>query len=278
MSHFVTWVLVKKTTKTIEKEVARLLAPFDENTEVDPYEKACWCVGRKAESEASLAADKIESIEQIRDRFHKTPRVCALKKFGDDFSGPKEGVAKADWRRARRETDALWMGEVAAYYARVKAALDAHPDKGKPDKKCDECKGRGTVVSTYNPKSKWNWWVVGGRWAGEITKSPVPDDENPFTTGNRVSAERKRAQRQALDVNMCRVGDVKIPPVGDENDEDKYVSFPYAIVTPDGEWHAHGEMGWFGCSSNEQEDWPTQAREILSQYADCVAVACDLHI
>uniref|UniRef100_UPI00052720DB hypothetical protein n=1 Tax=Streptomyces sp. NRRL F-6674 TaxID=1463877 RepID=UPI00052720DB len=26
--------------------------------------------------------------------------------------------------------------------------------------------GRAYTVSTYNPKSKWDWWQIGGRWTG----------------------------------------------------------------------------------------------------------------
>jgi hypothetical protein len=24
------------------------------------------------------------------------------------------------------------------------------------------------TVTTYNPRSQWDWWVVGGRWSGEV--------------------------------------------------------------------------------------------------------------
>lgn len=53
---------------------------------------------------------------------------------------------------------------------------------------------------------------------------------------------------------------------------------PYAIVTPDGKWNAKGEMGWFGMSHGEEEDWPETAKAILNQYANNIAVVCDLHI
>jgi len=28
---------------------------------------------------------------------------------------------------------------------------------------------------------------------------------------------------------------------------------PFAVVTPDGQWHEKGRMGWFGLVANEKE-------------------------
>ncbi len=33
--------------------------------------------------------------------------------------------------------------------------------------------GRWCVWSTYNPKSKWDWWIIGGRWTGQVLKLKV---------------------------------------------------------------------------------------------------------
>jgi hypothetical protein len=41
----------------------------------------------------------------------------------------------------------------------------------------------------------------------------------------------------------------------------------YAIVK-DGKWYAKGEMGWFGCSHDEQDDWPNTYSEILNAVSD----------
>ena len=47
-------------------------------------------------------------------------------------------------------------------------------DKGKPDPKCIECKGTGQHKTNYNPRSKWDWWVIGGRFDGKVSKSGKP--------------------------------------------------------------------------------------------------------
>ena len=60
-------------------------------------------------------------------------------------------------------------------------------------------------------------------------------------------------------------------------DEDK---FPFAIVTPDGEWHEQGKMGWFGVATNEEsfEAWNKRAIGLLMDNANTTAVVVDCHI
>lgn len=55
---------------------------------------------------------------------------------------------------------------------------------------------------------------------------------------------------------------------------------PYALVTPDGEWHQRGEMGWFGVSSGDrpQDDWKAEVRRLVEANKTATAVVCDLHI
>ena len=57
-------------------------------------------------------------------------------------------------------------------------------------------------------------------------------------------------------------------------------TMPYALVTPDGTWHQHGQMGWWGMSSDEMdaEDWDDRVMELMEKHRDSRAVVCDLHI
>jgi len=94
----------------------------------------------------------------------------------------------------------------------------------------------GNCLSTYNPDSKWDWYQIGGRWDG------------------------------CIDNNACRVSDLP----------DDIDSFVFAIVTPDGKWHARGEMGWFGCVSDSDDGW--KPSDILKGYQDYDAILVDCHI
>ena len=55
---------------------------------------------------------------------------------------------------------------------------------------------------------------------------------------------------------------------------------PFAIVTPDGEWHDKGSMGWWGIVTDEKENWDEVAKEIINKYkgGNHVAVLLDAHI
>ena len=53
---------------------------------------------------------------------------------------------------------------------------------------------------------------------------------------------------------------------------------PHAIITPDGQWHERGQMGWWAILITENEDWDAQAKEILSGYPGHQLLILDAHI
>lgn len=54
---------------------------------------------------------------------------------------------------------------------------------------------------------------------------------------------------------------------------------PYAIVTPDGVWNQRGKMGWWGVSSNEDDDWDEKAKKIIDEHRHKThAIVVDAHI
>jgi len=70
MSHFYTVVLVPKDTDDIEAKVEELLAPYNENIEVEEYDKKCWCVNRKAHDAGwKSAEDKFGPFGDLRKSF-----------------------------------------------------------------------------------------------------------------------------------------------------------------------------------------------------------------
>ena len=105
----------------------------------------------------------------------------------------------------------------------------------------------GDPISTYNPLSKWDWYVIGGRWDGWIN--------------DRKSTQESLAANTALtDVAIARN------------------KIPHAIITPDGYWHEHGRMGWWGILITENDDWEAEARSILAQYPGQNLIIVDAHI
>lgn len=155
----------------------------------------------------------------------------------------------------------------------------------------------GNLTSTYNSKSKWDWYVIGGRWQGEL----------PLKSGN--------------DANSAKVSNIQW---GNDIDPDKYIEehpevkekyeklitegdgwykvsylqelyptiqdyiititrwVPFAFIDVNGEWQEKGQMGWFGCSSDTAEDSRNWTRTFYDRFIkgneDCYITIVDCHI
>ena len=105
----------------------------------------------------------------------------------------------------------------------------------------------GDPISTYNPESKWDWYVIGGRWDGWI---------NARETSGEAISDNLATTEEVLERGWI----------------------PHAIITPDGQWHEHGEMGWWGIMLTENEDYQSEARVLLSQYPGHHIIILDAHI
>jgi len=216
MSHFATLVLIPPSTPpdAIDSAVAALLEPFDENTEVEAYPTDCYCKGSLAQRAGRVAADQeVGPLHELNERYWALPE-------------------------AERPELAEFL---ASYQAVADRVEQAHPLYQKPDPACKECHGTGNRLTTYNPDSQWDWWVIGGRWDGWLHPS-----------------------------NVVPVSDLL--PVLEGT--------PFALVTPDGAWHQQGRMGLWGMASDEapEDEWADTVQKLLRAHPGALAVTCDLHI
>ena len=109
------------------------------------------------------------------------------------------------------------------------------------------------LLSTYNPDSKWDWYVIGGRWNGFLHYKGT---EPGF-------AETNEAYIHELDIDYL------------------LEHVPFCFITEDGEWREKGEMGWWGSVSNEQpeDSWKQQFVDyVKSLDPDCLVTVVDFHI
>ena len=106
----------------------------------------------------------------------------------------------------------------------------------------------GNELSTYNPNSKWDWWVVGGRWDGHW------DGENTLSLKDFVDYMKE-------DVEGRRT---------------------YAVLDVNGVWHEPGKMGWWAISSATDEDRANFTEKYLSFFDgyedDWYVTLVDCHI
>jgi len=232
MSHATVLVLTPQKPDDVDDLLSVAMEPYNEDKEVAPYTEKCFCVGRIASNEAHAAEKPVFELQ--RAAYHaKYPDVRP-------FEQSKE--QRRDWKKICDESD-----------ARQREAEKAHPLFDKVDPTCEDCKGSGTVISTSNPKSKWDWYSVGGRWdkmlPGERNEAPLSEIIEWIKTA--VDEEGKPDART------------------------------FALMTS-GEWHERGQLGWFGCVSNESDDWDTKyialCVDYLAKNPNAYAIVVDYHI
>lgn len=297
MTHFVALVVPKTTDAgEVMDEVRHLLAPYDENADVEAYAEPIY----KQPGEA-----RADSAYFMRER-------------GVDVeTATDEEIARFWDEDAFLDEDGVWKR-----------------------------------VTTYNPRSKWDWWVVGGRWTGFLKlREPGAEDASsgdpglmtePNTDPSRADVARlkdvvlevtdeERARYVALQA-FVRAAMETIPPrPGEDADHDAWRAWHEAVkpaydaykafhgdgdmfflgaediepiyaldareyaefrelrsvlaptvVTPEGGWSESGAYGWFGAHAATWRDNLSMLRRIRAMLRELdperFIVAVDCHI
>ena len=184
-----------------------------------------------------VAETKEEIIEHAKSYVNQMKRVKE-----------KEGGELTDF-----EKKALSCSTEEDYY------MLFHDDYSQYDEK-------GGRISTYNPKSKWDWYSIGGRWSSEmfggrntiqLKDYPKPEflDLTEEQAQERYSKEYDQYQKYIKDGSeMWKAGyyQKKFPRFKDY----LYATADgktYAILDENGIWHEPGEMGWFASSADVED-------------------------
>lgn len=187
-----------------------------------------------------------------------------------------------------------------------KKYLNAETDEdfylAERDDNCYEYDEKGNELSTYNPDSKWDWYSIGGRWAGLLRtfngccNSTLISDLN-FEIDSEEYNKYLRFWEVVVDGDIIREDEDKEEfynwyskewYIKTYHDKETYAKLSsslstYAVVTPDGVWHEKGKMGWWGISSETPEkalDWELHFKERFIDTAepDWTATVVDCHI
>lgn len=113
----------------VEAEAARLMDPYDENKEVEPYEVPCYCAehNQLVASRAAAEAATGKTIDALRDSF--------------------------------RDASVPWEEHIRPYREAQERFIAEHPEAKVPDPTCEECHGTGVRETTYNPQSTWDYFT-----------------------------------------------------------------------------------------------------------------------
>lgn len=197
------------------------LDQYDENREVEPY----------------IQYTKDEAIDEVK------------KRHAQKYNNALEALKKKDLDSERY-----------AYFQKVldKGLFISYEDAWEEAKEWGyKIDSDENLLSTYNPDSKWDWWIIGGRWSGYMVLKER--DEN----GDIIKVDQ--ADFNEIDWDYMLNNNI----------------IPFCYVRPDGDWCEKGRMGWWAMVSDETSDqsWKTQFKDFLDSIDyNCVVTAVDFHI
>ena len=225
MSHF--------TVLVIGENPENLLAPFDEHLELPRH----------------IDKTKAEIIQESRDEINHYRDTT----YAEYLKNPEE------YAKATNEQHLKFLKE--EFPQRLKWTDSDHYQAGIDWYQANEIDEEGSVYSTYNPQSKWDWYSLGGRWSGRVIElkegaSGIEGASGVFD--NEVGVD------QALKGDIANINEIT----------------SYAVIKH-GKWYEKGEMGWFGTATNEmaQEKWDVEIQTLLKDVDDDVLISVyDCHI
>lgn len=293
MSHFVIYVMIPNDVSDVEGVVEKMLEPYDEEISVDPYEETCHCVGNKARDGVweRLNNEFGDFRKAFRESYWNAVEALIPE-------GLKYGMEKYDEAEENAKSQLpSWEEWIKDYTDAKEKYLEEHPLKNSADSDCEDCNGTGVATTTYNPKSKWDWWQIGGRWTGCLTDyDPNKDPDNIETCWLCKGTGERHDDVVDGECNGCegKGKRIKWPTDWKQRHDDtldaRYVlglmreddgKIPFALITPDGEWHERGKMGWFAMVSGEKDKdgWSNAVLSLVEQHMEGhMIVVCDLHI
>jgi len=222
--------------ETLDEYLTRALDPFDENKSVDIWQ-----------SKDDLVTAERARIIDLRDHGAYAEFVeLGEAGYFEKYPHARENPRHVHWLTAE-------MPEMLEKIDDDEYIYKTHVLKYVEDE--DVRESDGAVHTTYNPKSKWDWWVIGGRWEGAYREYQ----------GETVKAFLKHVADIDPDSDNSRV--------------------PYSMILPlengEFEWIERGQMGWFGMSRDHTDasGWRGQLQQRLGQLDPASKIVyLDLHI
>lgn len=204
----------------IGEEPEEQLEPYNENTVVERYVRY---------TKQQLIENKKKEIEKYKNEDY-AEFIADKEKYKEEHKGNKGHL---NYIENEFPLQLHWTDE--EIYAHEIGFYDA-----------EEIGENGDVYSEYNPKSKWDWYELGGRWRGLLT----------LKNGDKADQAEKQ--------HIANLSDVKT----------------FAVVK-EGKWYECGEMGWWGIviGGKDEETWAKEFENLLNELPDETLITIfDCHI
>lgn len=171
MSHFTTLVLLPGDVTDVDAALDEVMAPYDENIQVEPY--------RNYEDDSPEDYWLVSSLRRGAEH-HRNG--TGLKPYDPKFAGFSTACTNKspDEQRAEFAEDAAWLEKLGepATWERIVAIHNERFGDSEP-LYYDAEQDRAYSMTTYNPQSRWDGWKIGGRWRGQF---PIADARDAIAT------------------------------------------------------------------------------------------------
>jgi hypothetical protein len=275
MSHYIVAVFTEDDGKTIDE----LLEPYYEEREVPQY---------VSYTKEQLIENYKKHMENYKNstyaEFLADPEKYKADIFDQAQNNPFDNEERAERHIKYLEEEfpqrLLWTDE----------EIYQHEIQDYESNEIDE---NGSVLSTSNPEGYWDWYEIGGRADGFLRVNlraqiiqPNNKDKNKSTAFNDTYTKYMNSAR-VRDIDFSpdpesykrreRFWDVVVDGA-EPTEKEAYLStynpqyyldrygtkenyatlesswYTRAVVLPDGSWHEMGRMGWWGISSETDEE------------------------
>lgn len=139
--------------------LAEALAPFDENTEVEPYRDY-----EDGEAHEYWLYSSLRRADED-DRNGTGIKPYKPNELGWSSASSKDTPEVQRQKIAEDAAQFRALPNPVSWSDIVRLHNERYPDDANP-MYYDADSGRAYQMSTYNPDSKWDWYQVGGRWKG----------------------------------------------------------------------------------------------------------------
>lgn len=250
MSHFAVAVITKQ--RPTYSELEEILEPYSENLSVTPY----------------VRETPEQYIQETRKEFEEYLQSSTYKEYEADPEGYAKKVNNPGHLEYIRNFKSVRykMTDEELLEERKKSYPSEEDEREDYEEYLDK---NGNVISTYNPKSKWDWWEVGGRWSGAI---PLKNGENEnlsqlkdINFGVDIDIESLKEKYEERYQELITEGDFYKPsyyqkryPTLEDYIKNQERFSTYAVVDENGEWHEKGQMYYFGitgATEDEERKW-----------------------
>ena len=154
--------------RAVNERLEAVMAPFDENREMEPYRDYEKCSPEEHWLYRSLKRADEDDRNGTGILPHKPDEI------GWSSSSSKKTPDEQALQIAKEAAIFRSLPEPPTWESLLDAGAVLYPDDDDSEK-LQVDGDRAYTMSTYNPDSKWDYWRVGGRWGGYFTRKPDSD-------------------------------------------------------------------------------------------------------